>query len=210
MSDINTPGGWDGDLKLLLEWLTDEKKDRLFEMLKQEKANKEKKLELKLQLEKKLLWKSYEEVNDYLKKKYVKIKENQEFLGCKWRIVEINLPAVVDRHEWIKIKWFMSYDSFSKQEFIENSKFEDNSYSKEEINNVIHWINKYYNAISPKREFKEGCLYWLVDDGFLLHDYWGYLHFRLKEKDPLRRDTWHGSMYHNNWWRGRLLLKIPE
>jgi len=40
MTDINTPTGWDEELKFRLEGLTDEQKDRLLEMLKHEKEEK--------------------------------------------------------------------------------------------------------------------------------------------------------------------------
>ena len=37
MTDINIPTGWDEELKSRLEWFTPEQKDKLLEMLKQEK-----------------------------------------------------------------------------------------------------------------------------------------------------------------------------
>ena len=40
MTTINTPTGWNDNLKSMLECLTNEQKDRLFEMLKQDKKDR--------------------------------------------------------------------------------------------------------------------------------------------------------------------------
>lgn len=220
MSDINTPTGWDKDLKLRLEWLTDEQKDRLLEMLKKDKKTREMKKEPTQKLKESLLWKPHWEVMDYLNKKYVKIKENQEMYGYKWRIIEINLPAVLDKHEWFKMKWFISYDSFSRQEYEANPKFENISYSEEEANNIIKWIDKYYEVISPWMEHPNYLINSLVGEGFRtyfpVHHYGGNLNFRLRnnwEKNTrTRRNTnyWvmdHVSTQERTW---HLLFNVPE
>jgi len=213
MADINKPGDWwDEKIKSFLEWLTDEEKDKVFEILKQEKENRTE-MKPKPQLDESLLWKPHWEVMGYLNKKYVKIKENQEFLGYKWRIIEINLPAVVDRHDGIKLKWFISDNLFSKQEYEANPKFEDNSYSEEEILNIYKWIDKYYEAISPWMEYSFDLIKLLV--GNWLHRWL----FRLKDKkrdwdndEHFLWDGWFSSTFYEStqWNKCSLLLKISD
>ena len=57
MTTINTPTYWDDELKSRLKWLTDEQKDKLFEMLKEDKKLRENKNE----------WNSEKLINSELK-----------------------------------------------------------------------------------------------------------------------------------------------
>lgn len=86
---INTPTGWDDDLKLLLEWLTDEKKDRLFEMLKQEKENR-------TENEIEDFWNIPQSLQEYRKAREKNIRHIPE--STKKRIIEIakKIPLKVE------------------------------------------------------------------------------------------------------------------
>ena len=67
---INTPTGWDVDLKSIMGWLSDKKRDELLEMLKQDKRERERRKEREI-------WKIWEIIMLKLKrvKKFLEINQ---------------------------------------------------------------------------------------------------------------------------------------
>ena len=124
------PNGWDEDLKLRLEWLTDEQKDKLFEILKREKI-------------KRLMWKK-EEVFKYTKENYVQIVEGIKFLWYEWKRIHIDLPAVWD-FKWFKSDYFVSDENITEHDLKQNQKLKDRFSSSEKQDGWGIW---YFRGLS--------------------------------------------------------------
>lgn len=131
MTEINTPTGWNEDLKLRLEWLTDEQKDELFEILKCEKT-------------KRLMWKK-EEVFKYIKENYVQIEKGIKFLWYEWKRIHIDLPAIWDL-KWFKFDYFVSDENIAKHDLKKNQELNNKSCSK--YNLAKEWGIWYLGGLS--------------------------------------------------------------
>lgn len=131
MTDINTPTGWNEELKSRLEGLTPEQKDELLEILKKDKLEREKSA-----------W-NEEAILEDLKENHVKVEENKEMLGHKWKIIHIDLPAVWE-FGWFKFDCFVS----DLDEFIGEVawKYEEMSYEREELYKLQEKIFEYGKA----------------------------------------------------------------
>lgn len=147
---INKPIRWDEELKTRLEWLTPEEKDRLFEILKQDKEKNEEEQE-KSQPNTELFW-NKEAVLEDLKENHVKIEENAEMMWYKWKKVHIDLPAVWD-FEWFKFDYFVSEDTVDESDF-KNGPINE-SYSRKEILDVLKNIWKYLNLYGIETKERE-------------------------------------------------------
>lgn len=141
---INTPTGWDEELKSRLKWLTPEQRDELLEILKQDKQEREKSNSARLYRETKFKdLEDYErEILEDLKKNHVKVEKNKEILWYKWNIVHIDLPAVWD-FKWFKFEYFISNKDIRKESFEKNPEFEKKSCSMEEIWALLKAFNEY-------------------------------------------------------------------
>ena len=146
MSTIDTPTGWDDELKSRLEWLTDEQKDKLFEMLKQDRLDREKSM-----------W-NIDAILEDLKENHVNIEGNKEILNKKWIIMHINLPAIW-KFNWFKFDCFISnyLESVNLEDW--NEEYKEKSYSMEEILKFYHEI--LYDKYSYSRIFiKNNMIGW--------------------------------------------------
>ena len=200
MSTIDTPTGWDDELKSRLEWLTDEQKDKLFEMLKQDRLDREKSM-----------W-NIDAILEDLKENHVNIEGNKEILNKKWIIMHINLPAIW-KFNWFKFECFISnyLESVNLEDW--NEEYKEKSYSMEEILKLYEAIIKYMKEHWVDADEYDAHEYllkitWLDDD---LDDD----SFRLKDEDkhglPIDRmpysiyDTFHITEPKSP--KARLLLK---
>ena len=175
MSGINKPKKWDEELKLIYEWLTDEQKDRLIEILIQdnnERANKK--------------YNNTEAAIKDLKAKNVKIEENTEMMGYKWKKVHINLPAVWN-FKWFKFECFVSDEAVTKSAFESNPELEKKSYSMSDISKLLEAINKYMTEL------------WIKNDGKMDYEnklkHSEFSKFRCNAWDCLKSITWLHSRY---------------
>jgi len=80
-----------------------------------------------------------------LKENHVTVYENQEMMWYKWKIVEINLPWAWE--DYNPFKYFVSYKLVRKDTFESNPELEKNSYSMEEVWNLLKAINNYMKAM---------------------------------------------------------------
>lgn len=151
---INTPTGWDEELKSRLKGLTDEQKDELLEILKKDKLEREKSA-----------W-NEEAILEDLKENHVKIEENKEMLGHKWKIIHIDLPAVWE-FGWFKFDCFVEYlNTWEKEfDFDGNEEYENKSYTEEEITKLLEAIAGY---------MKEYWVY-MDEDIWYRYEVWKYL-----------------------------------
>lgn len=127
---INTPTGWDEKLKSIMEWLSDEKRDELLEMLKQDKKEREKSTLDSLRWDK-------DAILNNLKENYVKIEENVDMTPflCKWKKIHIELPKIWD-FEGLKLNLFVSKWYEKKSDF-EHRRAESMSYSAKELTDEV-------------------------------------------------------------------------
>lgn len=161
---INTPTGWDEELKSRLEWLTPEQKDRLFHILKED---------VKKRYWERLYW-NKDAILDDLRKNHVKHMD-YEIWWHKWCMTILDLPPVWKKFKWFVFQCFRSYDTISKSEFLKNKDFVDMSYTKEEISNLFRAMNEYMKAnwiytdesmdyeheLREPNSSKESCKAWL-------------------------------------------------
>lgn len=128
---INTPTGWDVELKSIMGWLSDKKRDELLEMLKQDKRERERRKE--------------REILEDLRDNHVKIEESKEVLGNKWKNVHIDLPAVWN-FKWFNFDFFLSDDVFSDKDFKKEKNYEEMSYTMEELSELLESLRGYMIA----------------------------------------------------------------
>ena len=121
---------WNNNLNAIMEeWkqLSDREKDELLEMLKQEKAERVKRI-------KEVVLKDL--------KNHVKIKENEEMMWYKWKIVTLSLPAVWD-FWWYEFSYFVSDEKVRRDDFEKNPELENKSYSMREIWKMLQAFKEY-------------------------------------------------------------------
>lgn len=153
MTTINTPTSWDDELKSRLDGLTNEQKDKLLEMLQQDKKER-------------IKWNKDAILKD-LKKNYVKIEENAEMMWYTWKIVHINLPAIWN-FKWFKFDYFVSNDPVDESTFEKGPKNE--SYSKKEILNSLQKFGEYMSEYKIKTNITK-----VNRNDYDLRDYWKYV-----------------------------------
>lgn len=127
---INTPTGWDEDLKVMIKDLTPDQKDALFEILKQDKKERE------VTTREALYWNKEWLLKD-LKENHVKIIENARspincHYGDEWRIFYIDLPSVWN-FKWYEFKFYVSDWYVKKDDYERWFKEDDLLYSGEKI-----------------------------------------------------------------------------
>lgn len=197
---INTPNGWNDDLKSIMEWLSDEKRDELLEMLKQDKKERGVAMRESLHWDKEAILKD-------LKENHVKIEEDAEspfncFLGRKWRIFHIDLPAVWN-FKWFKFDFYVSDWYVKKEDF--DQYFEKTSllYSYWEMwehNGLLRAIAEYMKESWVKLDEWE--------QGVCLKNITGLNNrYRCKEKCQFGFDKQTMNRYGN---RGKLLFKLSD
>ena len=220
---INTPTGWDEELKSRLEGLTPEEKSRLFEMLKQDKERDEDE-QKNIEPNPELFWDKEAILKD-LKENHVKIEENVENFWKEWKIVHIDLPAVWE-FEWFKFDCFISNDSFNRETLGKErgtKKTNKNLYSVKEISRLLQAINKYmkalgvdtdwdmdYEKISNKEVYTKS---WDIVKNIFGLDWYYWL-----SDETLNNDRWYWCcvdncyFQHNNFvtTEARLLLKLSD
>ena len=148
MKDPNTPTGWDEDLKLRLEWLTDEQKEKLLFMLKEDREQREANM--------------FENL-----KKSVKIDENKEFMWLKWSRIYIDIPAKW-KFKGFKFNFFVSNDKLEQKDI--DWKIEDQMVSEDQIDSFTkalreymeeYWVYLSYDNDARERrrqEFEKKCI----------------------------------------------------
>ena len=157
MTTINTPTGWDDDLKSMLECLTNEQKDRLFEMLKQDKKDRG-------NIGNESLYWNKDAILDDLIENHVYVDKDIEIemLGHKWKLIHINLPKI-GNFEWFKFDCFVSNYGYNKKEFEFDSEYDRKFYSMDEISDLLKALNRYMRAywvnMDENIDFKKD-LYW--------------------------------------------------
>lgn len=157
MTTINTPTGWDDDLKSMLECLTNEQKDRLFEMLKQDKKDRG-------NIGNESLYWNKDAILDDLIENHVYVDKDIEIemLGHKWKLIHINLPKI-GNFEWFKFDCFVSNYGCNKKEFEFDSEYDKKFYSMDEISDLLKALNRYMRAywvnMDENIDFKKD-LYW--------------------------------------------------
>ena len=169
MITINTPTSWDEELRSIMEWLSDEKRDELLKMLKQDKKEREETTLDSLRWNKDAILKN-------LRENYVKIEENvYNSYICKWKRIQINLPKVWD-FEWSKLTLFAS-NWYEKKSDFEGRRAESMSYSAKELaDKVLIPLKRYMRELWVEIDTWDtgGCLkiitglknrYWLTDKG---------------------------------------------
>ena len=140
------------DFQSLMDWLSDEEKEKLsklsddqvmefLDMLRQ-KYNKKR----EMYGNRNLIIKDLEE-------NHVKVEENVEMMWYKWKIFHINLPAVWN-FKWFKFDCFVSDELVSKENLEGNQKLLRQSYLVDDI--VKLWL-------SIKDYLKEYWAYWDVN-----------------------------------------------
>ena len=123
---INVSNDNSNELNLIVGNLSDEKRNELYLILKQDREKK-----------KQLMLKDFEE-------NHVKIEENMEMFGERWKIIHINLPSVWD-FGWFKFDFFVSDRIVWKEDF-EGKQLEKQSYSRREVADLLEALNKYMEA----------------------------------------------------------------
>jgi len=184
MTTINTPIGWDEKLRSKLEWLSPEEKDKLLEILKQDKKERN-----NLGCES-LYW-NKDAILDDLIENHVYIDEDIEIemLGHRWKLIYINLPKI-GNFEWFKFDCFISDYSYHKKEFESGSEYDEKLYSMDEIADLLEALNRYMRAywvnMDENVDFKKD-LYW--KNSKVTTDTWECL----KKIIDLDRDYWLGD-----------------
>jgi hypothetical protein len=130
------------EVKLQMEDLSDKEKDELIERLlkwKEEKWSTEIKPNPKLMQNPTAILKD-------IQKNHVKVEFDKELFWVKWRFVHLELPEVWN-FKWFKFNCFISkWEPLKPGEFKANPNFENQSYSVEEIANLLKAINEYMKA----------------------------------------------------------------
>lgn len=168
-------------------WLSDQKKDELFEMLKQDKENREKSKDIKLN----------KIIND-IKENHVKIEDWVKMLWCTWKKIYIDLPATWN-FKWYKFEFFVSNENRKENDL--NEELVGNSFSMDEITKLIKELNLYlyenwieldeWNNFDKQMRFRE-------NEHIIKKDWikiWNYENMSNKTWDVLKKITWLNWMY---------------
>ena len=129
--------GVSDELQLFLKWLSVWQKNELLKVLIKEK-------EERWEIKEELIWFEAGVLND-IRKNHMTIDEDAEMLWHKWRKVHIDLPKVGD------VKWF-KFDCFFLDKYCDDDYLDkvpeliDNSYSSEEISDLLRALNRYMQA----------------------------------------------------------------
>ena len=110
-------------------WLTDQKKDELFEMLKQDKENREKAKDIKLN-----------KIISDIKENHVKIEDWIKMLWCTWKKIHVDLPAIWN-FKGYNFDFFLSNESRKENDL--NPELTENSFSMNEITKILKELNSY-------------------------------------------------------------------
>ena len=138
MKNPNTPTGWNDKINSILEQrneLSDRGQSELLEILKQDKEEKERKQTVTNTIRNNPI------LND-LKENHIKIEEDVEMMGYKWKVVHIDLPAMWN-FEWFKFDYFVSNKSVDKENFESKSELKEKSYSMSDISTLLQAMNRY-------------------------------------------------------------------
>ena len=161
-----TPSYKDENLKSIINWLSNEKKDELLRMLKKDQIERN---------YNSLYWKMDTILKD-LKENHIETKENQNMLGFDWKLVHIDLPSVWD------FKWF-NFDYFKPDSRVwenwdfesDSDNLEDKSFSIQEISELLNSFKEYLKELGVEINGKNEVN---IEDNLkniLNLDYWYWL-----------------------------------
>lgn len=140
-SEANKLSMTQDDFQFLMDWLSDEQKEKL------SKLSDDKVMEFLDELrqiynKKREMYRNRDLIIKDLKENHVKMEENVEMMWYKWKIFHINLPAVWN-FKWFKFDCFISDKLVSKEDFKKNPKLIRQSYLVDDISNLWLSLNEY-------------------------------------------------------------------
>ena len=142
MRNPNTTTDWNENSKLWFEWLSGENEIEILTTLQQDKD---------YEVKENLIWNTDAILED-LKKNCVTVEpKDTEMMWYKWKKVHINLPAVWN-FEWFKFDYFVSNEAVKKDNFENKQELEKESYSMENIAELLQAINKYMTELQGTNE----------------------------------------------------------
>ena len=156
---------------------------KLEEIRKMVDEQKNKETELKDKKEK-LYWNKDAILKD-LMENYVTVHENQEKMGYKGKIVEINLPGMWE--DYNPFKYFVSDKSVRKDTFERNPELKEKSYSKKEVCGLLQAMDRYMQAMGVETD-------WAMDYENELK-YWETYNHRCDAWDCLKQIAWLDRWY---------------
>ena len=134
---VNESGNLRENLRSIMNSLSYAQRDSLLEMLKQDKKEREK------PSFESLFWDEKAVLED-LKKNYITIDWDKEYLWHKWIVVHIKLPAVAD-FEWFETDYFISNRRVEQRDLV-FMKERKNLYPREKIGKLLEAISRYMRA----------------------------------------------------------------
>ena len=160
----------------IISWLSNDKKDELYDALKNDKENREKEYQ-----------KKRNEVVKELTKNHVKVEWNIEMFWCKGVKLHIDLPAV-GKFKWYNFDCFLSEEHRNQKFVSEHPEVEEKMYSMDDISKLLDAIRSYMEnswvSIPNEWNIKKNMRY-RERDHFTKKDW-----IRYRDAENLQNEEW--------------------